>query len=58
MARNWRAMASLAARRSIYELAALVWLATEVLRFVRARIEATSRGRVPTPVKERFRWKR
>jgi hypothetical protein len=51
-------MASLAARRSIYELAALVWLATEVVRFVRERIEATSRGRVLTPVREEFRWKR
>jgi hypothetical protein len=51
-------MASLAARRSIYELVALVWLATEVVQFVRERIDATSRGRVPTPAKEGFGWKK
>src|SRR4029077_10301401 len=45
-------------RKSIYEIVALVWLATEVVRFVRTRLEATSRGRVPTPVKEGFGWKR
>lgn len=44
-------------RGSIYELVALVWLATEVVRFVRARIEAPGRGRGRTPMKEGLRWR-
>jgi hypothetical protein len=52
-------MASLAARRrSIDELVALVWLATEVARLVRARVEATSGGRKHRRTKERRRWKK
>jgi len=44
------------ARGSIAELIALVWLATEVVRLVRARVEAASRER--TRSKEGLRWRK
>jgi len=43
------------ARRSIGELAGLVWVATEVARLVRSRVDAP-RSRPTTRVRERSTW--
>jgi hypothetical protein len=44
------------ARMTIADLVGLVWLATEVARFVQSRVEAPSRGRGGTRAKERVTW--
>ena len=46
------------ARGNLAELIALVWLAAEVVQFVRARVEAASGGREHTRSKEGFGWRR
>jgi hypothetical protein len=45
------------ARGNIAELVAFVWLATEVVRLLRERIEAAGRGREGPQIKEGLRWK-
>jgi hypothetical protein len=45
------------ARRSVAEVVALVWLATEVVRLVRARFDAADRGRERPQLKEGLRWR-
>jgi hypothetical protein len=46
------------ARGGLAELIALVWLAAEVVQFVRERVEAAGAGREHTQSKEGFGWKR
>jgi hypothetical protein len=45
------------ARGGIAELVALVWLATEIARLVRERVNAASRGREGPQLKEGLGWK-
>jgi len=45
-------------RGSIHELVAFVWLATEVVRFVREHLDAASWGRERTRTKEGFGWRK
>jgi hypothetical protein len=45
------------ARGTVAELVALVWLATEVVRLVRARVEAAGRGREGPQIKEGLSWR-